>query len=760
MDANSFPGSKTHVIIREVSLVPSNQIQLMVDAMLSAAFPLLRYSCVLLLCVSGLLVTAHGQREQRAPDQPDDVLRINSDLAQTDVMVFDKQGRFVDNLKRDQFELKIDGKSKPIAFFDSLKSGSPNEDAQLAAARGDVRSPTPGQEPGRVVPLDRGRVVLFFVDDLHLAAYSMKSAHALLRHFIDIDFGQNDEAAITSASGQLGFLQQVTGDKAVLLAAINRLRVGSVATRDFDRPPMSESQALAIEKFDQEVTDFFVDRFLADNPGIPRPVATEFVRKRAEGLLQQAAAITNNTLHTLLNLIRSVGEMPQRKVLFFISDGFLIDDQTSNVTTSLRRITDAAARAGVVIYSMDARGLSTGLPGLESNVGTDASQRLTRTSGTELTATQAPLRSLSADTGGRALLNTNALSIAVTTVLDETAAYYVLAWRPDTDQQANKFRRIEVSIVGHPELVVRVRRGFIERDTQVNSLANAKDERRTAKLPTTEDALLSAIQSRVTLIELPTSLFVSFADDKTVGSYVTVSMEMESQGLDFAPAVGQQTATVDVAGIIFNDQGKRASSFKSQLSVHPPSTGSTSTPKRGIAFNYQARLKAGLYQVRVAARDVKSGRSGSAVQWIEVPDLTLDRLSLSSVVIGERPSETSNVPIENEFHGNVFVSISRRFAPASNLRFLTHIYNASRGADGNASPDVALQVQIFRDNQPIMTTALSKVDTKGVQDLKRLPYAADIPLSSIPAGRYRLQVTVIDRIAKTSATQHVSFEIG
>ena len=84
----------------------------------------------------------------------------------------------------------------------------------------------------------------------------------------------------------------------------------------------------------------------------------------------------------------------------------------------------------------------------------------------------------------------------------------------------------------------------------------------------------------------------------------------------------------------------------------------------------------------------------------------------------------------------------------------------ARGRANNEPPDVVIQVQVFRDNQPVLTTALSKVETEGVEDLKRLPYAAEIPLSSMAEGRYRLQVTVIDRKAKTSATQQVSFEIG
>jgi hypothetical protein len=105
------------------------------------------------------------------------------------------------------------------------------------------------------------------------------------------------------------------------------------------------------------------------------------------------------------------------------------------------------------------------------------------------------------------------------------------------------------------------------------------------------------------------------------------------------------------------------------------------------------------------------------------------------------------------------LSVDHRFDRTSKLRFLTFIYNASRGTNGASSPDVALQVQVLRDDQPVITTPLRKVQNDGAADLARIAYAAEIPLEGMPAGRYVLQVTAIDRIAKTSASQRVNFEI-
>ena len=86
---------------------------------------------------------------------------------------------------------------------------------------------------------------------------------------------------------------------------------------------------------------------------------------------------------------------------------------------------------------------------------------------------------------------------------------------------------------------------------------------------------------------------------------------------------------------------------------------------------------------------------------------------------------------------------------------MTFVYNAS--AAGAARPDVALQIQLFRDDQPVFTAPLSKLTTEGFADTTRIPYAAELALTSFPAGRYVLQVTAIDRAAKTSVSQRTSF---
>jgi len=127
------------------------------------------------------LITSTASSQTPEPTPPakpaDDVVKVFTELVQTDVMVFDKQGRFVDGLTKDKFEVKIDGQSRPIQFFEQIASGTKNEDAQLAAARGNPVPTDPGNT--RVVPLDRGRTIFFYVDDFHLDPAGFSSSRKI-----------------------------------------------------------------------------------------------------------------------------------------------------------------------------------------------------------------------------------------------------------------------------------------------------------------------------------------------------------------------------------------------------------------------------------------------------------------------------------------------------------------------------------------------------------------------------------------------------
>jgi VWFA-related protein len=731
-----------------------------------------RLALVPLLAALCLPAPAQQQPAQTTtPPAKDDeeVVRISTDLVQTDVMVFDKEGKFIDGLKPEQFELKVDGRPQQVAFFERVEAGTVDEDAQIAAARGGASGAKGGG--GAVVPLDRGRTVVFFVDDMHLSPASAMQIRKTLLRFIDEEVGQNDEAVVISATGQIGFLQQLTDNKTVLRAAASRLNPRSYSVRDGERPTMTESHAAAIERYDQQVTGYFVDALMRDMPGIKREAAENMVQARARTILQQSTAIALGTLGTLESTVRGFGPLPGRKLLFFISDGFLVDNGDNLLHDRMRRIADAAARAGVVIYSLDAQGLRTDTRDITEN-NFDISGQLSMVNAREISDMQAPLFQLANETGGRALVNTNALNKAVAGAIKETARYYLLAWRPEPAQGGGvpKYQRIEVAVRGRSDLKVVVRQGFYnvapppppapraekkkKEEKKGEKQQEAAAEPKRQQSPAERD-LFAALRAPFPRETLPTSMAVGYFHDPKAGTVLTTSVEIDRAALTYQDGE-RRHADFDVLGVVIDDHGKTVSQFGQRLTMTPDP--SIPDAQQHVVYSFQSPLTPGLYQVRAAARDTASGRTGSAMRWIEVPELGKSKLSLSSIFLGERaPGEKPGDVNPEDIQHSVLLSVGRRFHRTSFIRFLTFVYNAAPAEA--QQPDVALQIQIFRDDQPVFTAPLTKLRSEGILDTTHVPYMAELNLNDFPAGRYALQITAIDRAAKTSASQRANFVI-
>jgi VWFA-related protein len=733
-----------------------------------------RFATASLLCLGLLFSIARAQQptQPQPTQQPtDDVIRINTDLIQTDVTVLDKQGRLVDNLRREQFEMLIDGKPQPITFFERVKAGSTSEEMQVAAARG--QSGPLGTETVR--PPDRGRTVFFFVDDMHMAPDSLVRVRKTLLRFVDAEMGQNDQVAITSANGQVGFLQQLTDNKMVLRAAINRLKSSSQATDDRDQPAMPEPMALAIEVYnDPDVLKMYMEPLLT--LGIQFQPAENIVRNRARRILAEAYNLSRITLVTVENLTRTSGEIPGRKLVFFISDGFTLNPNIPDMQDRIRNITNAAAKNGVVIYSLDARGLVAGgfsdatnnLMGGNNSQG-EMTGVIARHMTKNLTATQEPLRMIAANTGGKAFVNSNSLNVGFSKAITDTSFYYLVAWRPETGtQQRDKFRQIEVRIVGRPDLNVQVRRGYYDvaptptvvKTEKVVKVPPAPPKSGAKARTAAEIDLRQAIGSPYPTNALPTQLGLVYVDTPDKGVVLTASIQIARQFMTFNHSEDKQTAIIDLTGVVLNDNGKPVASFRDRLDVAVYFPKYVGSPRRDLVYNFQSPLKPGLYQVRVATRDSKSGRTGSAMQWIEIPDLTSRKLSLSSLLLGETTKDAELLKSGDPTAvAESMLTVDRRLARSSKLRFMTYVYNAARGANGMGTPDVTLQVQVLRNDQPVVTVASRKIEPGNAQDPARLPYAAEMPLEGLLPGRYVLQITAIDRISKSTASQRASFEV-
>ena len=697
-------------------------------------------------------VDHHRQAQQPTPSPrpSDDVVRVYTELVQTDVMVFNKQGQFVKDLTRDNFELRIDGKPRPIQAFELITAGS-DEESQLAAARGATTV-----NVNRPVPLDRGRIVFFYVDDFHMDVASFPMARKVITNFIEKEMGQNDQAAIASASGQIGFLQQLTNDRMVLRKALSRLNPRTNSVRDMDRPPMTEYQALLIDRNDRDVFEFFVNETIRANPGISRDIAAHMVRGRAQTIVSQASVFNNHTLVGLERLVKTAKNLPGRKVVFFLSGGFLIENRRGNSFSKLRDVTNAAANSGVVIYSMDTRGLVASL----TDASTDAPFRSHGPAGSastgELTATQ---EECTRSPPIRAARRYSTRTISAKDSRPRSRRLRSTICSPGNLMRNRKGKEISQSrsALDKPSgSVGQSSKGYL--DAAPEPVVAAKAEEPLTSTKTVPAQLRESIGAAYPERGLPILMSADYYHIAGKGAALSTAIQIPIEFLTFKQQPdGKNQAAVDVTGVYYDEKGMPKASFLERV-VATSLAPATTPGDRDITFTYPAKLEPGLYQVRVAARDVTSGRIGSAHAWFDVPDLTKKQLTMSSVLLGERRQSTmSNVSSPGPL-GPVALSASHRFRRESTLRFLIFTYNAALSSV-DQKPDVAIQVLVIRDDQPVITTALRKITTDQHTDLAHLPYAAEIPLTGLQAGRYQLQVSVIDRVSKQSTTRQTHFDV-
>ena len=768
-------------------------------------FKAVRAICVLtIFSLLPLTTLTQAQNPTQTPAPPPpivsqqtDVVRVSTELVQTDVAVIDKQGHFVDGLTQDKFELLVDGKPQPIAFFERVTAGSSKE-AALVTSAGKASAPSSDVKTATTAPAspnvsDRGRITLFFIDDRHLSPSSMKRTQDLLLKFVNQGMKPKDQALIGTASGQLGFLQQVTDNRDVLRGAIDRLRYRPSDVADtLTLPPMNEYQAIAIENNDRDAVGYFTDKqceefkrmdrgSCAPDTGMtnnaiydnatarntsgggttgtsPGPLvfsegtgrrgavnnqlraeAERLIRSRARMIAQLSRHVTLNTLKSLESLIRSSAGIPERKLVVFISDGFLLNLGASTTGYDLRRITDAALRSGTVIYTIDARGLVTGVPDASTKDGVDTTGRFMRLTMSEVTALQEGLNALANDTGGRAWRNSNDLGPGVGRALEETSAYYLLAWRPEGPAQTkDSFRRIEVKIKDRPDLTVRVRNGFFATDP-----ANPKASETAGNL-SVDDQLLAAIRAPHPTQGIPLTLSVGYLDKADEGMMVAASVQVDLNTEQSNAEKASNESELNVIGAVIDDSGNIMTSLKQKVAI-PAGDAARSGP---IVLTLQfPKVAPGLRQVRIAAHDSKSGRVGSLRQWVEIPNLTSAGLALSSIFLTEGSAAGSQKPA---------IKPDGRFTQASKLRFQTYVYNATRAG---SKPNLVLQLELRRDGQTVIQTPPSPVTTEGVSDLARIPVVGEFPLASFPPGQYEVSLVVTDQASSKSATQRTSFSI-
>jgi hypothetical protein len=241
----------------------------------------------------------------------------------------------------------------------------------------------------------------------------------------------------------------------------------------------------------------------------------------------------------------------------------------------------------------------------------------------EISSSQDGLNALAKDTGGQAFRNTNKpMHEWVEKVMDETSSYYLLAWKPDNEEQKRgKFKQIEISILGRPDLKVRVRGSYFK--SAALPLLSTKKKKDKDPLKARDDDMRLVIDAPVSQGDISTAVDLHFNQMPGMGTSVVATISIDEAALTFDLTDGKLAADVDIGGIFYDEKGKPINSFVGRLRIFRKDSTSTNgaTKQKRSIYQFSTLVPGGLYQVRIGIRDLKSSRIGSASDWITVPKI-------------------------------------------------------------------------------------------------------------------------------------------
>ncbi|MBS1791352.1 MAG: VWA domain-containing protein [Acidobacteria bacterium] len=691
----------------------------------------------LLLFVPTTFVHSQNQqsRSEQKPAQtappdssqdPDSVVRISTQLVQIDAVVTDRNGAHVENLTEDDFVLTVDGKKQSLSHFKLIKLVSPKKPADGGKNLKAAPATPVGMPEKALAPEDVRRTIAFVVDDLGLSFQSMTYTREAIRKFVREQMEEGDLVGIIRTGRGLGMLQQFTGDKRILNTAIDRLTwnpfsrdmVPRFPERDANNP-LPEPQRQAVEEADARTADF------------------------------RETVFSVGTLGSLNFVIRGLRELPGRKMVILLSDGFKLfgkDRNNSLVLENLRRLTDLANRSSVVVYSIDPKGLQTLMPDA-TGTGVPRPGDYTLVAQQNFDS-QEGLTFLARETGGQAFLNNNDINLGIRKSLEDASSYYLLGFDPEDEKFDRKYHSIKLKLT-RSGLTVRTRAGFLgvadkERRREFPVVAVDSPEARNRDIV---GALYSPFGARDLGIQM-TSFF--FNSEKQ-GSFIRSLYQIDMSKLDFKDDPqrnGVKTVKLELAAFTFNEAGSIIDQHGRAFTLEIAPQQYESAMTKGLFYSDDFIIKKpGAYQLRCIIRDPSTGKLGSSSQFINVPDLSRKRLALSGVVL-TIPADFKPMPEQMKSEVNLSPS-ARRFPRNGFFDYGAAIYNVTTDPKTGKS-NLVSQVEIYSEGKPVYQGPTRPIEDKDTSSQStRSNCAGRMMLANLPPGDYVFRLIVTDALAKS-----------
>lgn len=746
--------------------------------------PLLSLALIAVIGLSPALVCAQTATQTEPAQDQDDVIRVRSNEVRLDVVVKDKKGRPIRDLKASDFEVLEDGVVQKVELFRFVTREAPVT-AGAAGTKDNKSNPAaPSTATARTTttpPSARSTpaVTALVFDRLSPEARSLAKKAGLA--YAQEGMVGGGFTGVFGIDQTLRTVQPFTDNAQLIKDAVDRITGSVVSTYASGAAKIRDNvdRGIALDNQISGSTAAATAAGAAQNSGAAAAAGEAAGQAAAEQkLLEMQNQMLDHyerlerdqegfaTINSLLAVISPMQNLPGRKTIIFFSEGLKLPPA---VMTKFPSVINAANRANVSIYSIDAAGLriqsgtAEAAKELNSIAGAAMAQQgrgndrgstgpymraLERNEDLLRFDARSGLGSLSDQTGGFLIHDTNDLVAGLRRIDDDMNGYYFLTYVPQNKDYDGRFRRINVK-VSRSNVDIQSRQGYyaVESVGQLPMLdyeAPAIAAARNWKAGAAQNPLRSAA------ISYPApgknGLTLILAEARLSEFKFAVNNENKTYNTDFA-----------VVALVRDEYEQ----VVQKLSQHYALTGAADTvenAKKGeVLFYREAQLTPGKYHVQLIAHDQSTGRVNVSTSDLEVPGVDETKPRLSSVAVLKRAERISpeeqkqNRPLQ---FGELLVypNLGERIDPGA-AKQLAYFFTA--WAPKGATRPMEVKLEILQHNRSIGQTSgqLPAADERG-----QIKYASAFAIDKFSAGVYELKITVGN--GQNSISRSTSFTVG
>ena len=707
--------------------------------------------------VAGLRPQQVGQNQNPAEMQGF-TLKVQSNLVVEAVEVKDKQGHFVHGLTAKDFVLTEDGVPQAIRYCEHqdlaettkplLAMTTATEDVTIydRLARAQIAPETMDNQRYK-----NRRLLAFYFDMSALPPADEMRALEAGEKFVRTQMTTADLVAILRyQGGSVDILQDFTADRNRLLSILGTMVVGEgqglAGTTD---DSSSADTGAAFGQDDSEFNVFNTDRQLS--------------------ALQTAA--------------RMLGQVNEKKSLLYFASGLRLNGIDN--LAQMHATADEAIKAGVTIWTVDARGLVANAPMGDASQGSPGGQAMYAGASAQAVTTsfqrsQDTLYALAGDTGGKAFLDNNDLSRGIVEARESISDYYILGYYTTNTEPNGKFRRIRISLANNQEAKLDYRQGYYAAK-EFNKFNDVDRERQL------EDALM--LEDPIT--DLTIAMEVDYFQLNRAEYFVPIIVKIPGRELALAKRGGAEVTRIDFVGEIKDlVGGTTVSNVRDNVNIKLSDATAAELAHRPIEYDAGFTLLPGKYSIKFLARDDETGRIGTFQTTFVIPNLNkeIKRIPISAVVLSsqrvdlrdavydaakakERAKEEAANPLVEDGK-KLIPSVTRVFSTGHRIYVYFQAYKPAQlneQSPANAQPaNVPAQpnpqplfafVSLYQGGKKLFETAPQSVAPSAASRLGVMSLSFDLGVDDLPRGSYDCQVTVVDPATEKAAFWRASISL-